>query len=148
MWNNLYNNLLLIETLELHCVAEFSVLVWWSPSVGSDETDEEMVADEETGDGAIPRHTAMEWDFLCCEWMCLMDGPLVSFTLPMSPAGVFLVEVWCAPSEGSDEEMVADEEMGEVVSPTKFRHAAMECDFLCCEWKRLVDGPLISLTAC
>ena len=70
-----------------------------------------MVADEETGDGASPRHTAMELDFLCWEWIRLMDGPLVSLTsgnlrhsLSMSPAGVFLVEVWWA----SSEEMVAD----------------------------------------
>ena len=50
------------------------MLVLWSLSVGSDATDDEMVADEETGDGASPRHTAMECDFLCCEWIRLMDG--------------------------------------------------------------------------
>ena len=46
VWNNLYNNLLWIETLELH---EFPVQL--PPSEGSDGTDEEMVTDEEIGDG-------------------------------------------------------------------------------------------------
>ena len=62
-----------------------------------------------------------------------------------SPAGVFLVKVWWAPLEGSDgtdEEMVADEEIGDGASPAWFRNAAMECDFLCCEWIHLADGPL------
>ena len=44
IWNNLCNNLLWMETLELH---EFPVqLVWLPPSEGSDGMDEEMVTDE------------------------------------------------------------------------------------------------------
>lgn len=45
--------------------------------------------------------------------------------------------------DGTDEELVADEEMGEGASPAQLRNAAMECDFLGSEWMRLVDISLV-----